>query len=157
VNLVMLETFTDLDELLLALYVKQSLHHCPAVCSLACKEDGRLDSGMTVAEAFAKLRGHDAEITGINCVNGPQAMLNLFEKIPAEGLLSAYPNAGLPGLQEGRSVYDCAPDDFAKTAVALAGRGARLIGGCCGTGPRHIAAMAEALKRVELAHFAGNR
>ena len=146
VNLIFLETFTDLDELLLALYVKKSLHHCPVVCSLSCSEEGRLPSGMAIADAFEKLRAEDADITGANCLNGPQAMLRLFEKIPAEGLLSAFPNAGYPKYHEGRFLYYTTPGYFAQSARQLAAQGARLIGGCCGIGPQHIAAMVPALK-----------
>src|SRR5439155_22573561 len=64
VDLIFLETFSDLDELALALHVKQSLHHCPAVCSIACSEEGRLPSGLLLSEAFAKLRELDADIIG---------------------------------------------------------------------------------------------
>jgi len=149
VNVIFLETFTDLDELLLALYVKQSLHHLPAICSLSCSEEGRLPSGMTLLDAFAKLREQDADILGVNCLNGPQAMLRLFEKIPAEGFLSAFPNAGLPKYHEGHFLYYTTPDYFAKSAVELAKQGARLIGGCCGIGPQHIAAMSAALKGLK--------
>src|SRR5438067_1043319 len=70
VDLIFLETFSDLDELALALHMKQSLHHCPAVCSMACDEEGRLPSGLPLAEAFAKLRASDAQIVGANCLNG---------------------------------------------------------------------------------------
>ena len=149
VNLIFFETFSDLDELLIALYVKKSLHHCPAVCSLACSEEGRLPSGATITEAFEKLRAEDADIVGANCLNGPHAMLRLFEKIPAEGLLSAYPNAGYPKYHDGRFLYYTTPDYFAQSAVELAGQGARLIGGCCGIGPQHIAAMVPALKGLQ--------
>ncbi len=85
VDAIFFETFTDLDELLLALYVKQSLHHCPAICSMACSEEGRLPDGMPLPEAFEKLRAADAEILGANCLNGPQAMLRLFQRLPIEG------------------------------------------------------------------------
>jgi methionine synthase I (cobalamin-dependent)/5,10-methylenetetrahydrofolate reductase len=147
-QLIQFETFSDLDELLIALEVKQSLHHCPAICSMACTAEGRLPNGTTLIEAFARLRAADAEIVGANCVNGPQAMLRLFEKLPAEGLLSAFPNAGYPKYHEGRYIYFTTPEYFAEAARGLAEQGARLIGGCCGIGPRQIAAMVEALKEL---------
>lgn len=149
VDVIFFETFTDLDELLLALYVKQSLHHCPAICSMACSEEGRLPDGMPLPEAFIKLRAADAEILGANCLNGPQAMLRLFQRLPAGGLLSAYPNAGYPKYHDGRYLYFTSPEYFANAARGLAAEGARLIGGCCGIGPQHIAAMVEALKDLE--------
>ncbi|MGA3170288.1 MAG: bifunctional homocysteine S-methyltransferase/methylenetetrahydrofolate reductase [Chthoniobacteraceae bacterium] len=149
VNAIFFETFTDLEELLLALYVKQSLHHCPAVCSMACSEEGRLPDGMVLSEAFEKLRAADADIVGANCLNGPHAMVRLFQRLPIDGLLSAYPNAGYPKYHDGRYLYFTSPEYFAKSARDLAAQGARLIGGCCGIGPPHIASMVEALKELE--------
>jgi homocysteine S-methyltransferase len=105
-----------------------------------------LGDGTLLTEAFARLRAQDAEVVGINCVNGPQAMVRLFEQISVDGHLSAFPNAGHPQFLEGRFLYSTTPEYFARSAVQLAERGARLIGGCCGIAPQHIAAMAEALK-----------
>jgi methionine synthase I (cobalamin-dependent)/5,10-methylenetetrahydrofolate reductase len=149
VDVIFFETFTDLDELLLALHVKQSLHHCPAICSMACSEEGRLPDGMPLPQAFERLRAADADILGANCLNGPQAMLRLFQRLPAQGLLSAFPNAGYPKYHDGRYLYFTSPEYFANAARGLAAEGARLIGGCCGIGPQHIAAMVEALKGLE--------
>jgi homocysteine S-methyltransferase len=149
VHVIFFETFTDLDELLLALHVKQSLHHCPAICSMACSEEGRLPNGMPLPQAFRKLREAGADILGANCLNGPQAMLRLFQRLPVEGLLSAFPNAGYPKYHDGRYLYFTSPEYFANAARGLAAEGARLIGGCCGIGPQHIAAMVEALKGLQ--------
>lgn len=144
-DLIFLETFTDPDELLLALYVKQSLHHCPAACSLACSEGGLLPSGATLREALDKLRRSEVEIPGVNCVSGA-AMLRLFGEMPSGVPVSAFPSAGIPRQEMGRLIYDLAPPEFAEIARGLAERGARLIGGCCGTTPGHIAAMVKALQ-----------
>lgn len=144
-NLIFFETFTDADELALALYVKQSLHHCPAVCSMACAADGRLPSGGSVFEALEKLRALDADIPGLNCVNGPQAMVGLLEKLAAVVPLAVFPNAGLPVETCGRLEYATTPDEFAAAAKQFVSLGARLVGGCCGTTPEHIAAMVAAL------------
>jgi homocysteine S-methyltransferase len=145
-QLIFLETFLDLDELLIALEVKQSLHHCPAICSLACNEEGRLPTGMHVRDAFARLRAADADVVGLNCVNGPHAMTRLFEAQDFAAPVAAFPNAGHPQYFEGRFLYFASPEYFAESALRLAQHGARLIGGCCGTGPSHVAAMAEALR-----------
>jgi methionine synthase / methylenetetrahydrofolate reductase(NADPH) len=146
VDLIFLETFQDLDELLLALRVKHSLHHCPAICSLAPSEQGQLPNGMSLSEAFAKLLQNDAEILGINCVNGPHETLGLAERFaPPELPFAAFPNAGRPRYHEGRYFYDVSPEYFAERGALMAARGARIIGGCCGTTPSHIAALAKAL------------
>jgi homocysteine S-methyltransferase len=146
VDLIFLETFQDLDELLLALRVKHSLHHCPAICSLAPNEQGQLPNGMSLSDAFAKLLRNDAEILGINCVNGPHETLRLVERFaPPELPFAAFPNAGRPRYHEGRFFSDVSPEYFAERGALMAARGARIIGGCCGTTPSHIAALAKAL------------
>ena len=148
VDLMFFETFLDVEELLIALEVKQSLHHLPALCSLACAEEGRLPSGLLITEAFDKLREAGADIVGVNCLNGPHATLRLLEHVPVtpDMLLSAFPNAGYPKYYEGRFLYHTAPDYFATVARGLVEQGARLVGGCCGTGPAQIAAMASAVR-----------
>jgi methionine synthase / methylenetetrahydrofolate reductase(NADPH) len=144
-RVIFLETFLDLEELLLAVHVKHALHHCPVIASLACPDDGRLPDGTTLAEAFAKLRAADADVVGINCVNGPAAAMGLLANISDDGPMAAFPSAGLPMQRDGRLVYPAMPEDFAEAAGELGRKGVRLIGGCCGTGPAHIAAIAEAL------------
>ena len=148
VDLIFFETFLDLDELLLALEVKQGLHALPALCSVACAEEGRLSSGLPVTEAFTKLRAAGAKIVGVNCLNGPHATLKLLEHVTVtpDLILSAYPNAGYPRYYEGRFLYHTAPDYFAGVARDLVKQGARLVGGCCGTGPAQIAAMSAAIR-----------
>ncbi len=144
-RVIFLETFRDLEELLLAIYVKHSLHHCPVIASLACPDDGRLPDGTTLAEAFARLRAADADVVGINCVNGPAVAVRLLENIDDDGPLAAFPSAGLPVDREGRLVWSATPEDFAEAVPLLVGRGVRLIGGCCGTTPAHLAAIVGAL------------
>ncbi len=146
---IFLETFLDYDELALALEAKMHLSKAPTICSLACEQEGRLPSGLTLVEAFGKLTADGADIVGVNCLNGPQAMVHLLERIPLNFLISAYPNAGYPKYHEGRFIYYTAPDYFGKMAREMATQGARLIGGCCGTTPRTIAAMAAVLAGME--------
>ncbi len=141
VRIVMLETFLDVEELLIALEVKHSLHHCPVICSLALT-DAQL-AVSDVGAAFVTLRAAGADVVGINCVNGPLALADLFEKARPDDLCSAFPNAGLPGAL-------ATPEQFAHAAVRLAEQGVRLIGGCCGTGPAHIAAASAALAARDL-------
>jgi methionine synthase / methylenetetrahydrofolate reductase (NADH) len=144
VDLIFLETFLNFEEMEIALRaVPQS--DCVIVALFACEPEARLQSGMPLVEAFARCRDMGARIVGANCLNGPRAMVQLFEKLPAGDLLAAYPNAGYPRYTEGRYVYPTAPDYFAKAAREMVTQGARLIGGCCGTTPAHIAAVAKAL------------
>ncbi len=150
-RIIFLETFQNLDELLTALEVKYSLHHCPAVCSMVFDSHGNLPDGTNMSEAFKKLARNDAEVIGINCVNGPAAAIRLLESgIPDEPPLAVFPNAGLPRIENDRATYDLSPADFASAAVSLAKLGAKIIGGCCGTTPVHIAATAAAFENTFL-------
>jgi hypothetical protein len=97
-------------------------------------------------DAFARLREIGADIVGVNCMNGPNEMVQLLQRVPVSGqLLAAYPNAGHPKYTDGRFIYHTAPDYFAKAARQMVVEGARLIGGCCGTNPGHVAAMSAAI------------
>ena len=145
VDAIFFETFLGYEELALALAEKVKLSQVPAICSFACDAEGRLPSGITLAEAFGNLTTAGADVVGVNCMNGPQSMVRLLQHVPLEFLISAYPNAGYPEYHQGRFLYHPAPEYFARLAIEMADQGARLIGGCCGTTPRTIAAMATAL------------
>jgi methionine synthase / methylenetetrahydrofolate reductase(NADPH) len=145
VDIIFLETFMDDAELEIALGVKNSLSDCTTICSFACEPEGRLGSGRPIVEAFARVRTLGAHVTGVNCMNGPNATVQLLRRIPINELLAAYPNAGYPKYTDGRFTYHAAPDYFARAAREMVAQGARLIGGCCGTNPRIIAAIANAI------------
>ena len=151
-DLILLETFAALDELLLALSVFQSLSKIPVVTSLGVSEEGRLVSGQTLAEAVKILREAGANIVGINGTAGPQACVHLLSKLPVEEgeLLGVFPSAGKPEFYEGRFNYAASPEYFADTLPRWVEEGARLIGGDYGTTPAHIAAMAKVARELKL-------
>jgi homocysteine S-methyltransferase len=132
----------DFDEMEIAFRAKKQLSDLLEICSFACAPDGRLSSGMLLADGFATLREQGANIMGVNCLNDPRGMLQLLQRVSAKLPLAAYPVAGSPELKGGRYVYPTSPDSFAQTGCELVAEGARLIGGCCGTTPAHIGAMA---------------
>lgn len=144
VDLIFFETFMAFEEMEIALRATPATDLI-VVALFACEPEARLQSGIPLVEAFARCHDMGASIVGANCLNGPRAMVQLFEKLPAGDLLAAYPNAGYPRYTEGRYVYPTAPDYFAKAAREIAAEGARLIGGCCGTTPAHVAAISKAL------------
>jgi homocysteine S-methyltransferase len=149
-EMIFFETFMDFDELALAFRAKAEVNaETLAICSFACAAEGRLSTGMPVVEAFGKIREAGAKIVGVNCMNGPHGMVQLLERVPAEYLLAAYPNAGYPKYHEGRFIYHTAPDYFAQAAREMAAQGARLIGGCCGTNPTHVQAIAAAIADLQ--------
>ena len=144
-RVIMLETFQDVDELLIALHAKQSLHHCPVVTSLVCDASGRLADGTTLAAAFERLRAADADVVGINCVS-PQEALSALANHGDPGPLAAFPHAGLPTTAADRRLsYPITPAAFAALGLDLSRQGIHLVGGCCGVGPQHIAALVAAL------------
>jgi methionine synthase I (cobalamin-dependent) len=150
VDLIFLETFQDVDELLVALHVKQSLHHCPAICSFAASEDGLLSGSVSLEAACKKLITQDAEVFGLTCINGTEVALRLVEKlVPSELPLALYLNAGAPRPLHHRDGGDLSAEAFAGLGVALAERGVRIIGGCGRTTPAHIAALSKALADLE--------
>jgi methionine synthase I (cobalamin-dependent) len=144
VDLIFFETFLSFQEIEIALQATPK-SDCIIGSLFACKPEARLQSGMPLVDAFARCRELGAKIMGANCLNGPRAMVQLFEKLAAGDLLAAYPNAGYPHYTEGRYVYPTDPDYFAKAAREIAAQGARLIGGCCGTTPAHVAAVSKVL------------
>jgi methionine synthase / methylenetetrahydrofolate reductase(NADPH) len=144
-QVIFLETFLDADELLIALHAKQALHHCPVVALLTGND--RED----FCAAAAKIREAEAEVIGVNCVDGTHA-LNLLQGLDSRELLAAFPSAGLPQTHDSQLAYPTTPEAFAASALELANRGVRLLGGCCGVGPRHIAAMAAALREMATPH-----
>jgi len=146
---IFLETFLDYEEVEIALRAKMGLSKVPTICSFASEQEGRLPSGLTLVEAFRKLTALGADVVGVNCLNGPQAMVHLLERLPLEFPLSAYPNAGYPQYHEGRFIYYTSPGYFSMMAREMVAQGARLIGGCCGTTPRTIAAIASALAELK--------
>lgn len=142
VDLIFFETFMDFEEMEIAFRAQKEIAAGLALCSFTCTPDGRISSGLLLVEAFTKLRDLNAQIVGVNCMNGPKGMVQLLQRVPNEYLLAAYPNAGYPKYHEGRLTYHTTPDDFAQAAREMVAAGARLIGGCCGTRPEHIAAIA---------------
>jgi methionine synthase / methylenetetrahydrofolate reductase(NADPH) len=144
VDLIFFETFLNFEEMEIALRATPK-SDCIIVALFACEPEARLQSGMPLVEALARCRELGAKIVGANCLNGPRAMVQLFGRLPAGDLLAAYPNAGYPRYTEGRYVYPTDPDYFARAAREMATQGARLIGGCCGTTPAHIAAVSKVL------------
>jgi homocysteine S-methyltransferase len=142
------ETFTHVNELELAVSAARRLTDLPIIAQVVADEEGYTRDSQHITAAFRRLRELGAEVVGINCAKGPTGILHALREIPLENdiLLSAFPNAGLPAFVDGRYIYLSTPEYFAESALKLREQGVRLIGGCCGTTPKHIRAIAEALR-----------
>lgn len=140
VDLILFETFRDLNELIAAVRAARAVTALPIVAQMTTEEDGNSLDG-TPPEVFAPaLEQAGAAVVGVNCSVGPAAMLETLERMSrvTSAKLSAQPNAGRPRDVDGRNLYLCSPDYMASYARRFAATGARLIGGCCGTTPDHI-------------------
>ena len=148
VDLFILETFRDLNELLVAIRALRSVAPLPIVAQMTTEDDGHSLDG-TPPETFAPaLDRAGADVVGVNCSVGPAAMLETVEAIArvSAARLVAQPNAGRPRDVEGRNLYLCSPEYMATYARRFVTAGARLVGGCCGTTPDHIRQIATAVK-----------
>jgi methionine synthase / methylenetetrahydrofolate reductase(NADPH) len=143
----LLETYYDLEELQTVLVIARKETDKPIIAHVSLHEVGVLQDGTPLSEALARLEQLGADVVGLNCRLGPYHMIRSLEEVPLpkKAFLSAYPNASLPDYRDGRLFYETNTDYFKETALAFREQGVRLIGGCCGTTPKHIEAIANAL------------
>jgi methionine synthase I (cobalamin-dependent)/5,10-methylenetetrahydrofolate reductase len=150
VDVFLVETFYDLDELETAIRAVQDVSSLPIVAQLTFDEDAQTLAGVSAREALDRVRSLNVAAAGANCGVGPQAALAALSDISerANGFpLTAQPNVGLPARSGGRIVYpNATPDYFAEFAAQARSLGARVIGGCCGTTPAQIAAIRAAVE-----------
>ena len=144
---IFLETFYDLEEIRLALQIIRERSNVTVICQFAAEGTGMTQDGVPWIQAFTQLQDEGTDVVGFNCHSGPNGMMRTLEKVPSlvQTPFSVFPNAGLPGYVDGRYTYLATPEYFAENALQFADLGARIIGGCCGTTPEHVAAMAKAL------------
>ncbi|WP_295807344.1 homocysteine S-methyltransferase family protein [uncultured Victivallis sp.] len=138
-----IETMMDLQEARAALIAVRELSDLPAIVTLTFEPGGRTLTGVHPVSALVTLQALGADAFGCNCSTGPAEMAEVIRELkPYAAIpLVAKPNAGMPHLVDGTTVFDLAPDAFAKASVALIDAGANLLGGCCGTSPAHLAAL----------------
>lgn len=147
VDCFLLETFPGVSDLLLALDVARELE-IPAIAQLAFMEGGFTGDGLTVEQAAQQLAAAAPAAIGANCGAGPRELLQVLRRLAAvtDRPLTAFPNSGFPQRVDGRTLYLATPDYFATLGRDMADAGASLIGGCCGTGPEHVRALAAILR-----------
>ena len=150
VDFFILETFSAIEMLLTAIEAIRSFSALPIVAQLTFSEEGMTVGGTRTGESAARLAAEDVQAIGANCTVGPQSLLTILEGMGGTGKpLSAMPNVGFPQRVGDRIIYPRSSPDyfslFARDAVAL---GARIVGGCCGTTPEHIRAVADAVKKL---------
>jgi len=147
-DLLILETHSDVAELEQAVLAARAVSDLPVIASLTFTRDDRTLLGESPEAAARKLAELEVDMLGVNCSEGPEQVLRLIMmmKPHANGIpLVAQPNAGGPQRLGGRIMFSATPEYFGEYATAFVATGVRLVGGCCGTQPAHIRAMAQAL------------
>ncbi len=149
-DLVFIETMGDTYELKAAVLAAKETCDLPVLASVALGEDGKLLTGGDVEAVAALLEGLRVDAIGLNCGLGPDLMLPFVKRLVAATDLPVLvkPNAGLPKVVDGKTVFLVGPEAFAADVRALVEAGASLVGGCCGTTPAHIAAVKAALEGI---------
>lgn len=152
VDAIMLETFSDLEELKLALAVAKRLTKLAVICQMTFVEDSRTPSGVEARPAARELERAGADVIGSNCGVGPHWAVKAMEIVAAETSrpICCFSNAGRPDYIDGRYIYPTTPEYLATTAERLARMGVTLIGGCCGTTPADVRAIADRLKGASI-------
>lgn len=157
VDALILETFSSLPELLEAVRAAQEVApELPLIAEMTFAQDGYTLMGHTPEEAVEALMALGVPIIGANCSVGPAKLLPVIRRMAARigeaggppPYLVVMPNAGWPEMAAGRLRYPATPDYFAESARRFMALGVRIIGGCCGTTPAHIAAMRSVLQRA---------
>ncbi len=152
VDLLVVETMMSLAEARAALIAAKETCDLPVIISMTYNEDGRTLYGTDPKTAVIVLQSLGADAIGINCSTGPKEMICLVEQMKeyANVPILAKPNAGMPELVDGETVYAMTPEEFAGYGRQLVEAGAGIIGGCCGTTKEHITALAQTVRLMDV-------
>lgn len=147
VDLVLIETMTDLYEMKAAILAIKENSNLPIFCTMSYEEDGRTFTGCNPTSMVMVLEGLGVDALGINCSLGPKELEPLLDEILkiSNIPIMIQPNAGLPQIVNGKTKYNISPGEFASYGVRFVEKGARIIGGCCGTTDEHIKALVDGL------------
>lgn len=142
------ETCIDIQEMRAGLLAAKDATKLPIICQLSYSEDGRSVTGTDPQTAAVTLEALGADIIGVNCSLGPQELVPIVQTLAdnCSVPISVLPNAGMPRLENGKTVFPMQPNEFASWGTKLVAAGATYLGGCCGTTPAHIKALAAAVQ-----------
>ena len=147
---VLIETMGDLYEAKAAVLAAKETCDLPVFCTMTFDENGKTLTGGSAAAAVAVLEGLGVDCVGLNCGLGPAQAADVFAELRtfASVPIMIQPNAGMPAVRDGKTVYGVQPAEFAAHMADFARTGARMLGGCCGTTPAHIAALVRACEGI---------
>lgn len=158
-DLIVIETIADLFEARAAVQAAQE-SSSPVIVSVTFTRDGRTILGDTPEKAARILAESGADVIGVNCSGGPAQLLRILGQMKQAAVHMKFwvkPNAGWPEQVSGRIMYPADPEYFGDYALSFRAAGANIVGGCCGTTPRHIAAMRKALDSAPPQDFSNNQ
>ena len=141
VDVILMETMTSMDEAMAALEAAQQVCDLPVLCSMTIDADGSIYAGGHIFEAAETLQEMGADAVGINCSVGPEQLVSIVEGLNQRLHIPMIvkPNAGMPKISDtGEASYDMTPERFGKSMKVLLEKGAKIVGGCCGTTPDYI-------------------
>ena len=152
VDAILIETFNDCYETKAAILAAKENSDLPILVSNAYGADGKLMTGATPAAMVALAEGLGVDAIGANCSLGPRQLVGVVQELLANASIPVLlkPNAGLPRVEDGKTVFDVTPADFAADIAALVNKGVRVVGGCCGTTPDYIRALSESVKALTI-------
>ena len=150
VDLILIETMNDIYEAKAAILAAKETTKLPVFLTTAYDASGKLLTGADAKAVVAVAEGLGVDALGINCSLGPEQMMGTVSELVkyASVPVIVNPNAGIPRTENGKTVYDVTPDKFRDSMVKIAGLGGRILGGCCGTTPKHIGGMVAAVKKL---------
>ncbi|MBQ8412558.1 MAG: homocysteine S-methyltransferase family protein [Lachnospiraceae bacterium] len=148
VDLFFVETMMNLAEARAALIAIREVCDLPVMVSLTFKEDGKTFFGQTPEVAAVVLSGLGADAIGVNCSTGPKEMISVVNKMYEYSSVPVFakPNNGMPELIDGKTIYKMTPEEFAGYGSMLVDAGAVMLGGCCGTTPKHIEVLKKQIR-----------
>ena len=141
VDVILMETMTSMDEAMAALEAAQQVCDLPVLCSMTIDADGSIYAGGHIFEAAETLQEMGADAVGINCSVGPEQLVSIVEGLNQRLHIPMIvkPNAGMPKISDtGEASYDMTPERFGRSMNVLLEKGAKIVGGCCGTTPDYI-------------------
>ncbi|BBF44020.1 5-methyltetrahydrofolate--homocysteine methyltransferase [Lachnospiraceae bacterium KM106-2] len=158
VDVIIIETMLSLQECRAAVLAVKETCDLPIMVTLTFNEDGRTLYGTSPETAVVVLQSLGVDAVGVNCSTGPDQMVPVIEKMKeyANIPIIAKPNAGLPELIDGKTIFNMGPEEFAHKTADLVKAGANLIGGCCGTTPEHMRCLVEEIKSLPVINPVGH-
>lgn len=152
VDLILIETMTDLYEAKAAVLAAKENSDLPVFCTMSFEADKRTFTGCNATSMVMVLEGLGVDALGVNCSLGPKEIEPIIDEILniSKVPVMVQPNAGLPNIIKGDTIFNILPEEFAVYGAKFKEKGVKVIGGCCGTTDRHIESLVKALKKVEI-------